>query len=462
MKKYTSYYIMAAVAAVCMGIGLYLWLHPKAHDCAAALPKEAKLVGRVDFLQISGRETILNRYVGNFLAPEILKETGIDFTDDAYFFLYQSYIGAVVSLRDEGDFLSFATRGKHGVERQRGLKWSVAGNSFLVCSDGHKAMLMGPAAQGEQEQLRNVMAACMRQEASQASASLMEKLSSEDAASLATTLGCLPDACTDVLRNVVPKDVDWGGAYVTARLSLSDSAAVMNVGLQENCKALAKYLDKLDESMLRLEENDERKNKIHSTISEVHSTVFLNFGVDGTKLLELLRQNEALRTKLLAANMLFDLDMIVKSIRGQVTFASCDSRPFSGEHLIEAQITDDSFMQNIPSWNEGLSQYAGVQFLPARNDTYLFAWQDYAYYFGTHNGKLFLTNTDRYTQVANIEPVVDSLKPNGEKLYASMNVQKMLEGMKDLLPNVRLPQRITLHMNDVRHWRMVVEREAEQ
>ncbi len=461
MKKHTSYYMMAAVVAICMGVGIYLWLHPKAHDCSTALPKDAKLVGRVDFLQISGHETVLNRYVGNFLAPEILKETGINFTDDAYFFHYQSYLGAVLPLRDESDFLSFATRGKHGVERQRGLKWSVAGNSFLVCSDGHKAMLIGPATQSEQEQLRNVIAACMKQEASQASASLMEKLNHEDAASLATTLDCLPDACTDILRSIVPKGVDLAETYVTAGLSLSDSAAVMNVALQENSKALANYLDKLDESMLGLEEIVERKNNLLSTISEVHSTFFLNFGVDGAKLLELLRQNERLRTKLLAANMLFDLDMIVKSIRGQVSFASCDSHPFTGEHLIEAQITDDSFMQNIPSWNEGLSQYAGVQFLPARNDTYLFAWQDYIYYFGTRNGNMFLTNTDRYTQMAKIEPVEDSPKLNDEKLYASVNVQKVLEGVKDMLPNIRLPQRVTLHMNDVRHWRMVMECETE-
>lgn len=453
MKKQT-YYIVAAVIALCVAAGLYCWLRPKPSACEAALPREAKLVGRVNLSQLLGKKTVLNRYIGHLLAPEILKETGIDFSEDAYVFAYQGFLGAVVPLRNEDDFLSYATRGKHGVERQRRLKWSVAENSFLICSDGHKAMLIGPATTAQQQQLRNVVVNCMKQETTQAPTELLEKLSEADAVSLATKLGFMPETCCEALCSVMPEGTDVGGTWLTAALSLSDSTAVLDMALEENDKAVKKYLDQLDAALLPL-------GKTPSTFLKNNASFFLNLGVDGTKLLGLLRQNEELRTKLLAANMLFDLDLIVKSIHGQVSFASCDANPFAGEHLIEAQITDDSFMQHVSSWNEGLSQHAGVQFLPARNDCYLFAWQDYAYYFGTRSNTLFLTNTDRFTQMANVEPVQDSIDYKGEKLYATMDVQKMFGKIGDMFPHVRLPQRATLHMNDVRHWRIVVERDAE-
>ncbi len=449
MKKY-SLYIMATLTVACIAVGLFCWLRPKDNGCITAVPQESQLVGRMNLLQLLGSETALDKYLGKFVIPNTLKETGIDFTEDTYFFAYHSYFGAVVPLNDEGDFLSYATQGKRSVEEQRGLKWSVVNNSMLLCCDGTKAMLIGPATSAQQELLRNEIAACMMRDELQNPTPLLENLNNEDAVSLATTLKFMPEQCLQALQGVVPHGLDLSGTLLTAALSLTDSTTEVNIKLHEDNKGAKLWLDELDKTLRPLANGS--PNLLQNT-----AVFSLRIGADGTKALKLLRQNKALRTKLLAANMLFDLDMIVKSIYGDVSFIAIEPNLLSGEHLIEAQINNDSFMQNVPTWNEGLTKQTELQFFPAHNGCYKMAWQDNTYYFGTHSNMLFLTNTDRFTQMANIEPILDPIDYKGAKLYATLDVQKMIGEKIEMFPEINLPQRVTLQMNDVRNWRVVME-----
>ncbi len=448
MKKY-SYYIVMAMAVVCIAVGLCCWLRPKESGCMTALPQESRLVGRMNFLQLFENEVALGKYLSKFMIPNTLEKTGIDFTEDAYIFGYLNYFGAVVPLSDENDFLSYATQGKSDVERQRGLKWSVVNNTFLLCSDGRKAMLIGPATSAQQGQLRNVIETCMKRDELQEPTPLLEKLSNEDAVSVATTLDFMPEQCLQPLQSVMPDGLDLGGTLLTAALTLTDSITEVSIKLHEDSKDAKLWLDELDKVLLPLAKGS-------SSLLQNTAVFSLRIGADGAKALKLLRQNKALRTKLLAANMLFDLDMIVKSIYGDVSFVAIDPNLLSAEHLIEAQINNDDFMEYVPTWNEGLTQQTELQFQSAFNGCYMMAWQDYAYYFGTRSNTLFLTNTDRFTQMPNVEPLQDPIDYKGAKLYATLDVQKMIRRKMEMFSEINLPQLVTLQMNDVRNWRIVM------
>ncbi|MDE7166277.1 MAG: DUF4836 family protein [Bacteroidaceae bacterium] len=124
-----------------------------------------------------------------------------------------------------------------------------------------------------------------------------------------------------------------------------------------------------------------------------HPAFHLEMGLRGEKLLQLLRENPELRTKLLAANTIFDLDMIVKSIDGDMAVSAQHIGINSLDFLFQARLQDARFMKNVATWDDEIARLAGVRFTALSDNRGSVEFDGRTYHFGTEDHRLFVSNT---------------------------------------------------------------------
>ncbi len=110
----------------------------------------------------------------------------------------------------------------------------------------------------------------------------------------------------------------------------------------------------------------------------------------GATLIDVLRSNPSTRTMLLAAGMMFDAEMVIKSIEGEVDITVRQKGEDDYSLTFEADVNNTDFMQNVEDWNGGLSEEWGLSFTKreGENDYYDFQWQDFRLSFGIVKGRL--------------------------------------------------------------------------
>lgn len=447
-KKKIIPLVVAAVVMIVVALVVWLTGRGPADACASALPNQLTLVGRVNPMQVAQS--------GQFDAETLPKLQGVDLQSDAYVFGSQGYFGAVLPLSDADDFQQMLETDGCSVQKQRGLRWTVWHESFLLCMDDDKAMLMGPATGGELDALRNTLAQCMKQKPAQSGMQTPEYRLLADAAEpavLVGSLGLIPEEYTEKLRQMLPKGVTPADIRFLSTLSLSADSLVMQMTLDsENPKAM-QFLGDLDEALQPIQGN-------LVGLSPADAFLQLTAGLKGEKWLELLRKNPETRTKLLAANMGMDLDMMVKAIDGDVSYVMprwSESKP---KGIVRATLTNSDFMKNVSDWNGGASERFGLYFVPARNDGYLAKWDDLAFYFGVREGVLYAANDEGLTLGEGRLDIAASEDMKSCCVYATVDLSSMQQLMQ-MLPAV-LPgsvtdylshtQRVELTAPRAQHW----------
>lgn len=433
MSKKKLYSIFAAIALVLvLGVAAYFMLRTKA-DASSALPADATAIGRVDLVRLAAGDNILRRELIRFLPNEDIRQTGIDISQQGYVFAYQNYFGAILPLKDERAFLQQLQIGQNQLSHERGMRWGRVMDNFLLCSDGDKALVLGPMAEMEMEQLRPVVYDWMHQTSAPTDNKLFAALEGRSAVlTLATSAAILPRQFAEKIFLAMPSDVKLDGSLLIADFQEQEKGVRVELELKDEDPRLKKYLDSLDKVLIPLRESHEMPAE--------DITFCATAGINGEKLLPLLRQNADLRTKLLGANMIADVDLMIKSIHGTLNIMQTSK----GEHYLQTQLKDDGFMQNVSDWNTGASQSADVQFLPAKNNCYIMAYQKHVYYFGAREMRFFATNAER---LAYRNTELKSV--NGEnKLLLNANMGALLGEAVSILP---FKPTLRIGMKDVRH-----------
>ncbi|MCD8301876.1 MAG: DUF4836 family protein [Prevotellaceae bacterium] len=388
MKKRHFFLILVIVLAVAVVfVVVLLCLKRRGSDCSAALPKGSQLVARVDVKALLAEDGIsLSSLRG---ASLLSKAAGIDFSRPAYCFVYQGNWGAVVPLRSRDKFFKATAEIRtEDVEYQRGLYWTTFGGSFMVVADGRKAIIIGPVY--KDDELRNSLYTWMKQKSADAESIFSQELKGrEEPVVIATDLTVL-HLSKDWLEGALSYKMRDSDFLITAGLHAQKNKLITNLSLTGRTHNAQKFLSQVDEAFKPLD------GSLWLT-APANPFMHLEAGVDGEKFLQLLRLNPDLRTKLLAANMVCDLDMIINSFSGDVALTMPMFRMFNPPLLLQANLADTTFINNVGSWNEGTSQQAGVQFVPARNDCYLCSYNRSAYYFGVHEGRLRFTTSEAYS-----------------------------------------------------------------
>ena len=170
-----------------------------------------------------------------------------------------------------------------------------------------------------------------------------------------------------------------------------------------------------------------------------NALLHLVMGVDGADLLQLLRENRVLRTLLLAANMVLDLDMILKSVDGDVALSCLSLEGELPTLLFQAKLDDDKFMKNVSNWNDARAKLMGFNFYMKDKENGVCTFQGLPIYFGTHDKRLSISNRQSLAEASAHTDVALSYasEMKGSRIYASLDVRRLLP----YLPTREMPAR---------------------
>lgn len=447
MKK-KIYIICAVVAVALVGIAAWFCTRGEEDEVAMALPADVTMVAR-----INPQSVVLENGLSLDLLKKALSEenkTGLDLTVNSYAFSSRGYVGAVLAIDDDDDFREFAEKFGCVWENHRGMQWTVINNSFLICLDEDRAMVMGPATGAEQDELHNTMANCMKQKAADSGMKTDEfkaLAKREEAIAMVCNLASLPEQGTQTLDAVLPEDVERSDIMLTTGMSIKDNRLMLNVSTTSEKKKARKFIEGLQQVFLPVSDGLQTRANAFATIA---------FGVNGEKLLEMLRQNPQTRTMLLAANMGMDLDMIIKSLNGDVDIDF--PHVMSSKMIMEAQVNNSSFMENVSDWNEDA---VGLHVMPFRNDLYLCSFQNMAAYFGVKDNVLTLSN-DQHSVLTEGAPRTSLPEMAGKRVYMQVNLHslnKYIGMLQMIMPGSMVGllckmQAVTLSTDDCKEWQL--------
>ncbi len=449
MKMKRSCYVIVGVVLLAVCAALCLCCRKSSADLSAAIPKDAALVARIDLKSLLADDGLkLEDLRSSSLSIE---DFGIDFSKTAYGFMYQGYFGAVVPLKSKDDLFNRTMLLHNRVESQRGLDWTTYGGSFLVVADSKKAIVVGPATTSEQDALRNVLYTCMTQKGSDGGNMMLEYLNKRsEPLAFAANLAVISERRLNMIKPIFPSNVALGDYVASGGLTAKGNEITMSMALTCDNEDAQAFLNGINNTLRPM------KASLYET-APANSFLHIEMGIDGEKLIELLRQTPETRTRMLAANMVFDLDMILRSVDGDVSLTMPELVLFNPQLIVQADVADTKFMENVPSWNEGVTQQTGICFSPFRDGWYQFTYNYDTYYFGVNDRKLRIANREKYAECPSVGMTAPA-DAGGNRVYITIDLSSVADLMSFLPFNNSLSslRKLSLRCGDVSEWTLTL------
>ena len=419
MKKYLL--IIALIIAV-SAIGGCYYLFGRKDVCKNVIPEDAKAVMVLDAKQLVKQLDISIRDILNFKKSDKDEKTGIDFLSPMYGFLSnERYLCGVIALSDAKDFEEAIKDRGVSIESQRGFKWAYS-NQMTLCFNDEKALLLGPISQAESNNMRQKMVDWMNQ-GEQKNPYLSELKKKDGILKVSSSLGVVPDINLSQYTQMIGSALDLNSVLMNAAFNISDNALTLSVGLTSDDNRFDKLIDQYNEHFRPI------KADLVDTTSE---NPFLWFGtnLDGAKLLEALRKNPILRTVLVALNLQIDLDKLLKSIDGDVSFEFVDLSDLTYRNWsLKAQVNNQDFLKNVSDWDASfLSSGAKIHSLSSNN--YVLTDGSTNIYFGFQDNLFYLSENHHGSPAADNVSAnsISTLKSKirGKRCFVTLDISRLI------------------------------------
>lgn len=444
MKKFVIIALTTVLAATVAFVG-WKWFPGKGDNTSTCLPRELTMVGRIDLKSMmlhSGMSAKdVSKMLGRVLRQTSIDDTGVDYQSTAYVFSSQGYFGAIIPLNDAAEFeQNIAKNLAQPFTSQRGLRWATLGNNnILIGVDKQRAMIMGPAVGGELDALRNTIATCMTQDKDDSGSesplfALLE--TREEPIALASTYDAIP---CQFLPEVLTNAFDLSTLRLVAGATVKKDRVNMQISYLAEDEKLNQFLDKIDNALVPVDGT-------LLTTAPTHPSIHVEMGAQGEKVLEVLRSIPELRTKLLLANTVLDADLLMKSIKGDVSLSY-----YKNDWIVQAQLGDDRVLDNVDSWNDELSRAAGVTFTPTgKKHGFMEYGKGKTIHYSCNAKRLTLSPDDKMANASAYHDIAYSWKESmeGNRLYAVVDINSFLF-LKLYLPTI---DHIVLAVPEIRQW----------
>ena len=436
--------IIASVVALLMlsGIVAYLMLKRSSDGVASSLPKDITMVARVDFQSLAVHYGLSGDHASSIMHKLLWYSDddidGIDYLSNSYAFASQGYFGAVVPLKDSKRFKQFVEQARScRFEQQRGLSWAVVDFNVLLAVSNDRAMMMGPAVGAELDELRNTIAACLKQseEESGMHSELFGMLAARnEPITLATTYDALP---AQLQPEGLGQYVNFSSLYATAGLTAMKDRASLSIEFSSTDDKMNRILDKFDEALQPI-----NGNLLQTAPS--NPALHVEMGLNGEHFLNTLRSIPHMRTKLLFANALLDLDMIIKSIDGDVAFSISDN------WVVQTEMHSMKFLDNVSGWNDDITRTAGIRFdISADKSHGSVLYKDNRFYYGVRGNRLVCSPNEQLSHADAHNDVKYDFNTDLSQYSLFATVEAYNSFIDEYLPKA---ERVNIAAKDIRHW----------
>lgn len=435
--------VIALAAVLVVVVAIVGWLVMKGkNDVASSLPLDVTMVARFDFPSLAVQYGMDGKDAGRIVKKLLWQSyddvDGVDYLSSSYVFASQGYFGAVVPLSDSSKFKDFIQQARScSFEQQRGISWAVVDYNMLMAVSDDRVMIMGPAVGQEQDALRNTIAACLKQKEKESGmqSALFHMLNSrQEPIALVTTYGALPEqAHVELLDN----EIDLTSLYAAAGITLRKDRVDVFLSLSSNDPKINKFLDNLNEAL-------QPTNGSLLVNAPTNPSLFIEAGINGDKLLAALRGIPSVRTKLLLANSIMDLDIMIRSIDGDVSFSLNDN-----VGLTQLQLKDARVLDNVSSWNDDISKAAGVYFEDRGGHKGSVRCKGHQFYYAADGKRVMLSRNDALVESTAHHDIDYNWAEamDGQHVFASLNLQESF-----LKVYLKQFERVSVSSLDIRQW----------
>lgn len=405
MKK-KAFVVLALAVALAAAVG-FVVLRRGAQTYTYVLPADLKAVAAVDVADWVRQADLPDGRLQELVLGDADAGTaGLDFSKKMYIFVAaDDYVGVALAVEDadrlQGVLAAQQKAGKcEPVREQRGFRWTTVDGQWLVAFDDDRLLAMGPAMGAQLDGLRNRMAAYLRQkrEESGVVTPLFTELSEQEGAlSLVARLDALPASGKEWLRMGLPEEVPPQDVRLAASLHADGNRLALRVALRSDNPALKKQMEAVS-NLLRPLRGD------LAACGPQRPLVWAGFNANGEKLLEELRTNPQIRTALIMLNFGVDVDMMLKSIDGDVSVAVEGlGSNFSIPTLLTAQLARTDFLSKADYWERSLAPRSDVRFKRRGTDRFNLLMGAYSVFFGVKDKCLYVANDERLEAAAVVE-----------------------------------------------------------
>ncbi len=449
MKKYG---IIGAIIVSFVMIGIVGWklFSGKNDDLSTSLPKDAAMMGRIDFRELASQYGMNADEAGKMMNKILWYSSeeidGIDYIRQAYVFASQGYFGGIIPLQNADKFVDFVQHSRTcEVESQRGMRWiKNAYPGMLIGVADDRAIVMGPAVGSELDNLRNTIAKLIKQDADESGSQneIFELMCTRtEPIVLSGSLEALP---AQYLPSVFTKYINIPSINMTAGIKLEKNCMSLAMSLSSKDAKTTELLNRIDKMLRPIQ-----GNLLDKTLSK--PAIHIEAGINGAKLLEMLRSIPQIRTKLILVNTLFDADLILRNIDGDVAVSASTSLFEHPIYLFQAQMSDTEFSERVNSWNDDITRLAGIRFVANDNKRGRVEWKgEETIFYAVSDDVLRLSLNQNVTNASAFNDIDYAWKNDMLKckVYATMEASQltMLQGLPFNI------ERIVLSATGINEW----------
>lgn len=430
MKRQSLFLILFLLVAVAL---LLFWFIGRGrNDTASIIPQDARAVAQLDVKGLSRDTGLEADKLFARLGVAEADEAGLNLSAPVYGFVSgQGHFGIALSVKSQSRLKKALQQLGAEVESQRGYQWAVLRN-WVIAFDSKRMLVLGPASATEAAGLRGQMVSLMKQEQTE-SPVLGELKNRPGSLKLISRLDVMPKAYVGTLRKWLPAGIDFSRVSAFVSLDAQDKSFTLNTELLSDDKQVKQTLAQAD-SLWQPIKGELLEQGPDSPV------LWATAGLRGDRLLNLLRQNPAIRTRLIALNMCVDADMMLRSIDGDVTLSvpSISLNFKQPPLLLTAALANKDFLRNVDSWKSGLATGAGVRFRVLRDDDFYLSAGDVNAYFGVRSNQLYITTNSRLADQAcrpSSAPGLQALLPKmqGRVFFATFDASAFMKGLGPLV-----------------------------
>lgn len=372
-------------------------------------------------------------------------DCGLDLTEKLYAFeTADGQLGMVAKVSSEStleDWIDRMVEAKicSPVKEKKGFNFTVLHQNFLVGYSSDALLIMGPAVGAAQGELQRQMIRYLKadEEDGVGATALFERLESINSpvALVAQTIA-LPEKFVAPFTIGAPKGCSPEDILIAAEMTVKDKCLNItgetfsfNQTVDKQLKAAAAEYLPIDGKYLKSIPDD--------------ALAAVMMGIDGKKYIKQLRNNTGMRSMLVGLNTVIDIDMMLKSIKGDMLLMVPSMQGDKMEFQLAAQAADAQWLDDVEYWKQSCPK--GCKIMPWKNNAFHFVGNDWNTYFGFTSGRqlFFASNALLATTAGSIthKPLSDDIQNQlkGKRMVAVFSVagvakqKEMLQTLSTLM-----------------------------
>lgn len=413
-------------------------------DYVNVIPSDSIALLSIDMAEMAKTGRQDGGMLKTLLQVNDINDCGIDLTEKIYAFeAPDGSLGLVCKVADSDDLGNWIKKlSKKQIctplKERKGCQFTVLNGNFIIGFSDDAMLIMGPSIGSAQAELQRQMTNLLKADDNATRETRMfEKLESLNGPiTLVAQAQALPQKFTAPLTLGASKGASPADILIAASITFGDNGVLSITG--ENFsfdKSIDNSLKEAASQYLPV------TGKYLSSING-HALLTMVCGVNGEEYIKQLRNNDAFRTLLLGLNTAIDIDMMLKSVKGDMVVTINGAKADHMDFQIVADVSNKSWLKDVDYWKQSCPEGSTITNWK-KKDSFHFSSKDWNAFFGLNDNQLFFGSTEDLAEKAG-KTSTTPLPNNLQNMIKNKRLCLVLgvEAMADIKPELKTATRL--------------------